>query len=200
MEAKLSVSGNLLSLPKRVGGVGVFFSFRCAVHPMSGGGLPWSSYFRRGQVFPSGSKNIYRNIVFWWGWWMWLFGVFGTSCRGILELWLSPLLGLLRGRAGTWLGYGCSPALLSATGGPLVFTPGLKFPHLLALSDMQSGGSNSLFWESWATSPYPPTPTSWGWRMTLKGTWVTSRPIRPDQGPMMGASQGHKRGMWHSGF
>ena len=64
MEAKLSVSGNLLSLPKRVGGVGVFFSFRSVVHPMSGVDLPWSSYFRCAQVFPSRSENILLKHFF----------------------------------------------------------------------------------------------------------------------------------------
>lgn len=87
MEAKLSVSGNLLSLPQRVGRVGLFFFFRSAVHPVSGDGLPWSSFFRRGQVFPSRSENILLKhffgvvvvvVIIW--------GFFGTSCLGILEL------------------------------------------------------------------------------------------------------------------
>lgn len=201
MEAKLSVSGNLLSLPQRVGRVGLFFFFRSAVHPVLGDGLLWSSYLRRGQVFPSRSENILLKHFLGGGGGGDHLGFFGTSCLGILDLLPSLHLGLLRGWDRNMTRSWVQPCFPLSNWGPSCVYPRSQMPTFTGfIWCAVVGGSNSLFWESWATSPNSPTPTSWGWKMTLEGTWVTSWSIQPDQGPMMGSSQGHKRGMWHSGF
>lgn len=76
--------GNLLSLSPKSSSGGCLFPSD-VVHLMSGGGLPWSSYFRSGTGFLLWEQEDFTlgNIVFWWGggcdW------VFGTSCCGILS-------------------------------------------------------------------------------------------------------------------
>lgn len=71
---------------------------------------------------------------------------------------------------------GAAPALLSATVSLLCLPLGLKF--ITGFIWHAVWGSNSLFWESWATSPYPPTPSGVGeWPSRNLGDLVV--PTRP---------------------
>lgn len=74
-------------------------------------------------------------------------GVFGTSCLGILEPVLSLDLGLLGSGVGPGQSLGHWRFLHPHSGQlrMLCVHPRPQIPHLLAVSDMQSGDSGDLF-------------------------------------------------------
>lgn len=121
---------------------------------------PGQAHSRHGQVFPSRSENA-RWKLFWGGrrgaWW-WLGGVFGTSCLEILELLLSPCLGLLRRGLGTGqsLSHWCSlsPTLPLAGGRCSCAHPRPQMPHPQAASDRPPRVTSKL-----TPAPHPPSPT-----------------------------------------